>query len=313
MAFVMMTIGVIALVYGANFLVDGASVIAKRFNIPNLVIGLTIVAFGTSAPELVVNVIASIQGHSAITLGNVIGSNLINTLVILGITALIYPLTVSKTTTYVEIPLSLLAAFIVFLMANDMYFDGVKSVLGKVDGLILLLFFIIFLAYNFYLMISSKEEEELEIKNYTPLVATLAFISGLILLIIGGKFIVDSAIKIASGFGVSERIISLTIVALGTSLPELATSIVAAMKKNSDLAIGNVIGSNIFNIFFILGISTSISPITMMPGSNLEIGVNIVASLLLLIFIARKQRVERWQGVVMAGVYGIYLIKLLNS
>lgn len=313
MAFVMMTIGVIALVYGANFLVDGASVIAKRFNIPNLVIGLTIVAFGTSAPELVVNVIASIQGHSAITLGNVIGSNLINTLVILGITALIYPLTVSKTTTYVEIPLSLLAAFIVFLMANDMYFDGVKSVLGKVDGLILLLFFIIFLAYNFYLMISSKEEEELEIKNYTPLVATLAFISGLILLIIGGKFIVDSAIKIASGFGVSERIISLTIVALGTSLPELATSIVAAMKKNSDLAIGNVIGSNIFNIFFILGISTSISPITMMPGSNLEIEVNIVASLLLLIFIARKQRVERWQGVVMAGVYGIYLIKLLNS
>ncbi|WP_370521040.1 sodium:calcium antiporter [Cetobacterium sp. 2A] len=131
-------------------------------------IGLTIVAFGTSAPELVVNVIASVQGHSAITLGNVIGSNLINTLVILGITALIYPLTVSKTTTYVEIPMSLLAAFIVFLMANDMYFDGITSVIGKVDGSILLLFFLIFLAYNFYLMVSSKEEEELEIKNYTP-------------------------------------------------------------------------------------------------------------------------------------------------
>ncbi|MBC2855266.1 MAG: calcium/sodium antiporter [Cetobacterium sp.] len=313
MAFVMMIIGVIALVYGANFLVDGASVIAKRFNIPNLVIGLTIVAFGTSAPELVVNVIASVQGHSAITLGNVIGSNLINTLVILGITALIYPLTVSKTTTYVEIPMSLLAAFIVFLMANDMYFDGITSVIGKVDGSILLLFFLIFLAYNFYLMVSSKEEEELEIKNYTPLVASLAFVGGLVLLILGGKFIVDSAVEIASGFGVSERIISLTVVALGTSLPELATSVVAAMKKNSDLAIGNVVGSNIFNIFFILGISTSIAPITMMPGSNLEIGINVFASLLLLLFVARKKNLQRWQGAIMIGVYGIYLIKLLNS
>lgn len=313
MAFVMMIIGVIALVYGANFLVDGASVIAKRFNIPNLVIGLTIVAFGTSAPELVVNVIASVQGHSAITLGNVIGSNLINTLVILGITALIYPLTVSKTTTYVEIPMSLLAAFIVFLMANDMYFDGITSVIGKVDGSILLLFFLIFLAYNFYLMVSSKEEEELEIKNYTPLVASLAFVGGLVLLILGGKFIVDSAVEIASGFGVSERIISLTVVALGTSLPELATSVVAAMKKNSDLAIGNVVGSNIFNIFFILGISTSIAPITMMPGSNLEIGINVFASLLLLLFVARKKSLQRWQGAIMIGVYGIYLIKLLNS
>lgn len=310
-SFFLMILGVVALVYGANYLVDGATVIAKKFNIPNLVIGLTIVAFGTSAPELVVNVIASMQGKSAITMGNVVGSNLINTLVILGITAIIYPLAVSKTTTYVEVPLSLLAALVLVIMANDNHFDGIPSIISRGDGIILLIFFLIFLAYNIYLSMSSNEVDELEVKNYTPLIAIGAFIGGLMLLILGGKLIVDAAVTIAAGLGISERLISLTVVALGTSLPELATSVVAAMKKNPDLAIGNVVGSNIFNIFFILGISATINPIPIVTGENLELLVNVLAGALLLLFIAKNRTLVRWQGAILVLVYGVYLYRLI--
>ncbi|MCJ8342519.1 MAG: calcium/sodium antiporter [Cetobacterium sp.] len=313
MSIVFMILGIVALVYGANFLVDGASAIAKKFNIPNIVIGLTIVAFGTSAPELVVNTIASVKGYSAITMGNVIGSNLINTLIILGVTAAIYPLSVSKTTTFVEVPLSFIAGLIVMIMANDYYFDGVNSIIGRGDGIILLVFFIMFLGYNFYLTLKAKEEDELEIKNYSMGIAIGAFIGGLILLIVGGKFIVDSAVAIATGLGVSERVISLTIVALGTSLPELATSVVAAMKKNSDLAIGNCVGSNIFNIFFILGISAVIRPINIGAGENLELIFNVLAGVLLFVFILRRRKLVRWQGIAMIVFYGIYLFDLLRK
>ncbi|SJZ94185.1 cation:H+ antiporter [Cetobacterium ceti] len=313
MSIVFMILGIVALVYGANFLVDGASAIAKKFNIPNIVIGLTIVAFGTSAPELVVNTIASVKGYSAITMGNVIGSNLINTLIILGVTAAIYPLSVSKTTTFIEVPLSFIAGFIVLIMANDYYFDGVNSIIGRGDGIILLIFFLMFLGYNFYLTLKAKEEDELEIKNYSMGIAIGAFIGGLILLIVGGKFIVDSAVDIATGLGVSERVISLTIVALGTSLPELATSVVAAMKKNSDLAIGNCVGSNIFNIFFILGISAVIRPINIGAGENLELIFNVLAGVLLFVFILRRRKLVRWQGIAMIVFYGIYLFDLLRK
>lgn len=313
MSIVFMILGIVALVYGANFLVDGASAIAKKFNIPNIVIGLTIVAFGTSAPELVVNTIASVKGYSAITMGNVIGSNLINTLIILGVTAAIYPLSVSKTTTFVEVPLSFIAGLIVLIMANDYYFDGVNSIIGRGDGIILLIFFLMFLGYNFYLTLKAKEEDELEIKNYSMGIAIGAFIGGLILLIVGGKFIVDSAVAIATGLGVSERVISLTIVALGTSLPELATSVVAAMKKNSDLAIGNCVGSNIFNIFFILGISAVIRPINIGAGENLELIFNVLAGVLLFVFILRRRKLVRWQGIAMIVFYGIYLFDLLRK
>ncbi|MGL6115500.1 MAG: calcium/sodium antiporter [Cetobacterium sp.] len=308
---IIMILGIVALVYGANFLVDGASCIAKRFNIPNLVIGLTIVAFGTSAPELVVNTIASIKGYSAITMGNVIGSNLINILIILGVTSIIYPLAVSKTTAYVEIPLSILAALTVLIMANDTFLDGFKNVIGRGDGIILLLFFLMFLAYNFYLTLNAKEDDEMAIKNYSMGVAIMAFLGGLILLIVGGKFIVDSAVEIAKGFGVSERVISLTIVALGTSLPELATSVVAAMKKNPDLAMGNCVGSNIFNIFFILGISTLIRPIEIASGENLELIFNLFAGILLFVFVIKSKKLVRWQGIAMVLFYGIYLWDLL--
>lgn len=306
-------LGVLFLVFGANFLVDGASVIAKRFNIPNIVIGLTIVAFGTSAPELVVNVISALDGHSAITLGNVIGSNVINILIILGITSIIYPLTVSKNTVRIEIPIAIFAAFITFVLAQDKTFFGKGiNILTKMDGWILLFFFICFLGYNTFLTVTNKEESQLEVKSYSFPVACIVTLLGFLLLIFGGNFIVDSAVAIARNFGISERIISITVVSLGTSLPELATSVVAAFKKNADIAIGNVVGSNIFNTFFILGVSVAISPIDIPNNSIIDLVMNIIAAVLLFTFIIKKQTLQRWHGVIFIGVYGVYLVNMFK-
>ncbi|MGL5703132.1 MAG: calcium/sodium antiporter [Cetobacterium sp.] len=298
-------VGVTFLVFGANFLVDGASVIAKRFNIPNIVIGLTIVAFGTSAPELVVNVISALNGKSAITLGNVIGSNIINVLVILGVTALIYPLTVARNTIKYEIPIALFAAVLTYVLSKN-------GVLSKADGFILLGCFILFLLYNTYLTVTNKEESELEVKNYTLPISIIVTILGFVLLVFGGKFIVDSAVDLARNFGISERVISITVVSLGTSLPELATSLIAAFKKNTDIAIGNVVGSNIFNTFFILGVSAVISPIDISSGAIIDLTLNIVASLLLLLFVLRKYRLNRIHGLLFLTVYATYLYSLFK-
>ncbi|MEG3014009.1 MAG: calcium/sodium antiporter [Cetobacterium sp.] len=306
-------VGVVFLVFGANFLVDGASVIAKKFNIPNIVIGLTIVAFGTSAPELVVNVISALNGHSAITLGNVIGSNIINIFIILGITALIYPLTVSRNTVRYEIPIALFSAILTFVLANDnRFFNGTKNILGRLDGSIFLFFFILFLGYNAYLTVTNREESELEVKNYTIPIACLVTLSGFALLVFGGKFIVDSAVNLARSFGISERIISVTVVSLGTSLPELATSVVAAFKKNTDIAIGNVVGSNIFNTLFILGISVVIAPIDIPASSNIDLILNIASALLLFIFVMKKQTLNRAHGLFFLTVYSVYLYSLFK-
>lgn len=298
-------VGVTFLVFGANFLVDGASVIAKRFNIPNIVIGLTIVAFGTSAPELVVNVISALNGKSAITLGNVIGSNIINVLVILGVTALIYPLTVARNTVKYEIPIALFAAVLTYVLSKN-------EVLSKADGFILLGCFILFLLYNTYLTVTNKEESELEVKNYTLPISIIVTILGFVLLVFGGKFIVDSAVDLARNFGISERVISITVVSLGTSLPELATSVIAAFKKNTDIAIGNVVGSNIFNTFLILGVSAVISPIDISSGAIIDLTLNIVASLLLLLFVLRKYRLNRIHGLLFLTVYATYLYSLFK-
>ncbi|MGL4998788.1 MAG: calcium/sodium antiporter [Cetobacterium sp.] len=296
-------LGVIFLVFGANFLVDGASVIAKRFNIPNIVIGLTIVAFGTSAPELVVNVISALNGKSAITLGNVVGSNIINILLILGITALIYPLTVARNTVKYEIPIALFAAVLTYVLSKN-------GILTKIDGFILLGFFILFLLYNTYLTVTNKEESELEVKNYTLPIAIGVTILGFILLVFGGKFIVESAVDLARNFGISERVISITVVSLGTSLPELATSIIAALKKNTDIAIGNVVGSNIFNTFLILGVSAVISPIDISSGAFIDLILNMVSSLLLLAFVLRHYRLNRIHGLLFLTVYISYLYNI---
>ncbi|MGL5902970.1 MAG: calcium/sodium antiporter [Cetobacterium sp.] len=298
-------VGVAFLVFGANFLVDGASVIAKRFNIPNIVIGLTIVAFGTSAPELVVNVIAAMNGKSAITLGNVVGSNIINILLILGITAIIYPLTVARNTVKYEIPIALFAAVSTYVLSKN-------GVLNGFDGLILLGFFVLFLLYNTYLTVTNKEESELEVKNYTLPIAVGVTLLGFVLLVFGGRFIVDSAVELARNFGISERIISITVVSLGTSLPELATSIIAALKKNTDIAIGNVVGSNIFNTFLILGVSAVISPIEISSGAFIDLILNMVSALLLLLFVLRNYRLNRIHGLLFLAVYSSYVYSIFR-
>ncbi|PRX97650.1 cation:H+ antiporter [Pontibacter ummariensis] len=315
MNFLILLAGFVALILGADKLVDAASSLASKIGIPNIVIGLTIVAFGTSAPELVVNLFAASSGSTEMVLGNVLGSNIFNILAILGISAIIYPLTVKTNTTWLEIPLSLLAAVSVLILANDAYLDGsVLNLISRSEGLVLLLFFLIFLVYNLKISQSSSgEEEETETKDYTYLQSGLFIALGLAGLIIGGRLIVTSAVSIAQTIGLSERIIGLTVVSIGTSLPELATSVVAVRKKNVDIAIGNVVGSNIFNTFLILGLSTLVTPVQVNAGSFTDIVINIAASLLLFLFIftGKGRKLSRWEGAVLLTLYLAYLTLLI--
>ena len=268
LTYILFIVGFIFLVKGADLLVDGAAAFAKKFKISTLVIGLTIVAFGTSAPELVVNIFASISGNSEIAIGNILGSNIANILLILGISALIFPLPAKKSTIKKEIPFSLLAVLVLGILVNDLLIDqvnlldGASGLLSRIDGLILLAFMTIFMVYTFGIAKNPEEAGEgEEIKNL-PLAKSIAYIGiGLLGLVLGGRWIVNGAVKIAELFNVSEALIGLTIVAVGTSLPELATSAVAAYKKQADIAIGNIVGSNIFNIFFVLGVSSIIRPL----------------------------------------------------
>jgi cation:H+ antiporter len=295
--------------------VDGASTIARRFNISDLVIGLTVVAFGTSTPELFVNIVASAKGNTDIAIGNVLGSNICNVLLILGVSAVIYPLSVSKGTVWKEIPFSLLAVMVLGLMANDSMIDGGgSSQLTRIDGLVLLAFFMIFLYYSFSI---AKAIEGLD--EHVPAKATgiagsfLRVTAGLIGLTLGGKWIVDGAVVLARSFGMSESLVGLTIVAVGTSLPELATSAMAAYKKNVEIAVGNVVGSNIFNVFFVLGISSTIKPLPFQAENNLDIGVVVVSGLLLFLsmFTGKKRSLDRWEGIVFLFLYGGYIAFLI--
>src|SRR5690606_26948809 len=308
--------GFVMLILGADKLVEGASGLAIKLGIPNIVIGLTIVAFGTSAPELVVNAFAAANDNTDLVLGNIIGSNLFNVLGILGVCAVIHPLKVKNNTTWLEIPLSLLAAVAVYIVANDVFFDNAEeNLITRTDGLILLLFFSIFLVYNITLSINSPEEAgEVEAKSFTYWKGTLFIVLGLAGLVIGGRLIVTSAVSIAQTFGLSERVIGLTIVSIGTSLPELATSVVAVRRKNLDIAIGNVVGSNLFNIFFVLGISTVITSVLVLPSSFLDILLNILAGLLLFIFLftGKGRSLERWEGAIFLAIYLGYLYYLIQ-
>jgi cation:H+ antiporter len=306
--------GFFVLIYGANFLVDGASSLASKYNVPNMVIGLTIVAFGTSAPELVVNVIAAIGNDTAIVMGNVIGSNIFNVAAILGLSAIITPLTVKSNTTWIEIPLSLLSAMVVLVLASDIFLDqSTLSFIGRGDGIILLLFFAVFLGYNIHLSLAGKSSEEIEVKDYSKLKSLLLIVLGLVMLVVGGRLIVTNAVKIAQLIGLSERVIALTIVSIGTSLPELATSLIAVRKKNVDLAIGNVVGSNIFNIFFILGISSVVTSVPVVDANLTDIFVNLIFSVMLFFFVfsGKGRKVERWEGVIFVLGYVTYVTLLL--
>lgn len=312
MTYFLLLLGFVFLIKGAGFLVDGASSLAKKLNISNLVIGLTIVAFGTSAPELFVNLFASFNGNTDIAIGNIVGSNIVNILLILGIASIIYPLKVGKGTVWKEIPMSFLAVILILVMANDMIVDGVGfNSLTRSDGLALIAFFIIFLYYTFGIAKNNAEDAEQSAPKEFSSWASVGFILlGCIGLVVGGQWIVNGATAIATSFGLSDALIGLTIVAIGTSLPELATSAVAAYKKNSDIAVGNVVGSNIFNVFWILGLSSIIKPLPFRPELNFDLWAVVGASMLLFIwmFLGKRHVLERWQGVIFVLMYIAYVV-----
>ncbi|WP_291529491.1 calcium/sodium antiporter [Bacteroides sp. UBA939] len=308
--------GLLLILLGANGLTDGAASIAKRFRIPSIVIGLTIVAFGTSAPELVVSVTSAIKGSADIAIGNIVGSNIFNSLMIVGCTALFAPIVISGNTLRKEIPLCILSSIALLICANDVFLDhSAENILSITDGLILLCFFVIFLGYTFAIAFQGKKEEEEEIKQLPVWRSVLYIIGGLGALIAGGHFFVDGAANIARSLGVSESIIGLTLVAGGTSLPELATSIVAALKKNPEIAIGNVIGSNLFNIFFVLGCSASITPLHLVGINNTDLLVLVGSSILLWVFglFFAKRTITRIEGSILILCYIAYTTVLIYN
>lgn len=324
MPFIYLAGGFILLIKGADWLVDGATSIAKRMGVSDLMIGLTVVSFGTSAPELIVNIIASLQGNADIAIGNIVGSNISNTLLILGVTALIAPLAVQRSTVLKEIPFMLLASATLLIMANDHIVDGYPlSELSRSDGLAFIGFFIIFLYYTFGIRHNGVEDEDGHSKAHKPVwKASGLFICGLIGLGIGGNLAVEGAVSIALMIGISEALVGLTVVALGTSLPELAASIVAARKGNADIAVGNIVGSNIFNIFWILGISAIIKPLPFQPALNSDL-LTVLASTVLLFFLIhngglhrrlllwwqqeKDYTLKRYEGAILFAGYVLYI------
>ena len=307
--------GLALILLGANGLTDGAAAVAKRFKISDLVIGLTIVAFGTSAPELVISTMAAIGGSAEMAIGNVVGSNIFNVLAIIGVTALVMPIKVGEGILSKEIPLMILCSFVIAFMANDVLLDGGnENIISRIDGLVLMGFFLIFLRYTFAIARNGGGEAEGEkIKDMPVGKSTLYILGGLAGLIYGGQLFVDGASGIAASLGVSESIIGLTIVAGGTSLPELATSVTAALKKNSGIAIGNVIGSNLFNVFFVLGCSATISPLPMGGINNVDMLVLVGSAILFWIvgWFFKKRTITRLEGALLVACYVAYTIFLI--
>ena len=310
--FFLLIIGLLLLVKGADWLVDGASVLAKKYNVSDLAIGLTIVAFGTSAPELVVNSVAASGGYPDIVFGNIIGSNNFNLFIILGIAGIITPLSVQSSSVWKEIPFSFLAAIILLLMVNN-FFMGNTPNLDMIEGFGLLICFGAFLYYVFTQLKSEPKTEEIEAKSYTALKIWALILGGLAGLVLGGKLVVDNAVGIAESLGVSEKIIGLTIVAAGTSLPELATSVVASLKKNNDIAIGNIIGSNIFNIFLILGVSSIIKPLDYQLSFNTDLYILLGGTIFLFLamFTGKRKSLDRWEAAILLVFYLAYTTYLV--
>lgn len=309
-------VGFLLLVKGADYFVDGASSIAKRLRIPSLVIGLTIVAFGTSAPELAVSITAALKHSNDIAIGNVVGSNMFNLLVVIGMSALLCPLTVKLSMIKKDYPISIIAAVLLGVLAMDQIFGkSSQMTLGRMDGIMLLTAFAIFMYLTVQEGLKGRQEslasqEEIEVR-YTMGMSILVSLIGLAGIIIGGDLTVDGAKEIARYFGLSEALIGLTIVALGTSLPELVTSIVAARKGESDISLGNVVGSNIFNIFLILGVSSTILPMTVTGTYMYDIGLLILVSVLIFVPIALTKKVGRAMGAAMILTYTAYTVYLI--
>lgn len=305
--------GLVLLVIGAELLIRGASSLAKRLAIAEIVIGLTVVAFGTSTPEMVVNVFASAEGRNEIVFGNIIGSNIFNILLILGISGLIYPVAVQRNTVWKEIPFSLLATLTLFFLVNDRWdATGTADVLSRADGMVLLLLFTIFVVYTFGLA-TVEASDEFDVRVYSWGISAALIVGGLLLLVAGGRLCVEGAVALARQLNLSEKFIGATVVAAGTSLPELATSAIAAYRKHSDIAVGNVVGSNVFNILAILGVSAVIRPAPYPASFNADLYVLTAATLLLLLvmFTGKRHKLDRWEASLMLAGYAGYVGYLL--
>lgn len=321
LAITFVIIGLIILIAGAEGLVRGAASLASRLRVSPLIIGLTVVAFGTSAPELTVNLVSAFEGSAELAIGNIVGSNIANILLILGISALIVPLTVKSNTVWKEIPLALLGVVLLFVFGSDQLFDGVGfNKITRTDGIALMSLFFIFMYYIFSLARAERaaapqeKEADEEIKTY-PVPASVGLtLAGLVGLIIGGRLLVDGAVTIAETAGLSKSLIGLTVIAIGTSLPELATSVVAALKRQTDIAIGNVVGSNIFNVFWILGLTGTLLELPFDPAARIDVLFAVFVTFLLFIFMftGGRRRLERWEGGLFVALYVGYLGYLIQ-
>ncbi len=305
--------GLVLLTAGAEVLVRGSASLAKRLAVAEIVIGLTIVAFGTSTPEMVVNIVASAQGRSQIVFGNITGSNLSNILLILGISGLIYPITIQRNTVWKEIPFSLLITLVLLLLVNDRWEPTCSAdVLSRGDGLVLLLLLVLFMVY--VLGIAPAElSDQFNVKVYSSKVSLVLMVVGLVVLAVGGRLCVGGAVSLARHLNLSEKFIAATIIAIGTSLPELATSAVAAFRRHSDIAVGNIIGSSVFNILAVLGVSAVIRPVSYPDGFNADMGILVAATLFLFVvmFTGKRHRLDRWEAALMLLGYAGYIGYLL--
>ena len=323
MNYILLLIGFALLVKVADYFVDGSSNIAKKLRIPSLIIGLTIVAFGTSAPEAAVSITASINGQNGMAIGNVIGSNIFNLLMVIGASGIIKPLLVEKSILSREFPFTLLISIILIILSSDiLLFNSSINTINRIDGIILLILFIVFLYYLINSAMKNRKESlydtetsaDLDMSNIksieksnTMIKSILISVIGIAAIIFGGNLVVDSASNIASSFGVNDQLIGLTIVSIGTSLPEFVTSIIAATKGESDLALGNVLGSNIFNILFVIGASALISPMTVDPKLIINGAIMILSTILVYFYAYRKNDISKFESITLSLLYFGYM------
>ncbi|MDY7009214.1 MAG: calcium/sodium antiporter [Planctomycetota bacterium] len=311
---VMIVSGLVLLIAGAEAMVRGAASLAKKMSISEIAIALTVVAFGTSAPELLISIFAAGGGQHEIVFGDVIGSNMANTLLILGVAGLIYPLTVQKNTVWKEIPFLLLATLVVFMLVNDSWGGaGAANLLSRTDGLVLLGFLAIFLIYTFGIS-RIESVDQYDVVTYSYRTSGLMIVGGLAALFFGGRFTVNGAIDVATQLGVSKKLIACTIIAGGTSLPELATSAVAAYRKRCDIAVGNIVGSCILNLLMVLGISGVVYPIAYSSLFNVDSLAMIAATIVLFLtmFTGKKRKLDRWEAVLLLMGYVAYVGYLVH-
>lgn len=323
MNYILLLIGFALLVKGADYFVDGSSNIAKKLRIPSLIIGLTIVAFGTSAPEAAVSITASINGQNGMAIGNVIGSNIFNLLMVIGASGIIKPLLVEKSILSREFPFTLLISIILIILSSDiLFFNSSINTINRIDGIILLILFIVFLYYLINSAMKNRKESlcdtetsaDLDMSNIksieksnTMIKSILISVIGIAAIIFGGNLVVDSASNIASSFGVNDQLIGLTVVSIDTSLPEFVTSIIAATKGESDLALGNVLGSNIFNILFVIGASALISPMTVDPKLIINGAIMILSTILVYFYAYRKNDISKFESITLSLLYFGYM------